>query len=378
MGDDLESCGQDGGETVSVRLTPEAFAKPPGGVRRSAIDLLAALRLAGADVSVSSFVERSLTPTSPTPSGLKRVMLQIAEAGYFGSQRLQRADGIAHSLYYDQQVRAANWPLVVTVHDMAHERFGVGTDRLRWAKRFSIQRASLIITPSRVSASDLTRIYPGTRAEIITIPWAISPEFLTEARGPTVGVAQPFLLYVGARSGYKNFSVLTHALARARDLNDFRLVVVGGEPLLDNERRSLVDALGARNRIVHLASPTDDVLRRLYDETAALVVTSRGEGFGLPLLEAMARGCPVAAAEQGSSPEVAGGHAAMFSPDSAAACAEAIRQAIALPLARRQAGQLHARRYDWAATAQAHVDAYRSIRASAARNISNGSGWTDR
>jgi glycosyltransferase involved in cell wall biosynthesis len=346
---------------VKVRLTPEAFAKPPGGVRRTAFELLAALRSLDVDVSVSSFVEQRLTTTSPTPSVLRRGLLQLDETTYFAGQRLRSGSGVAHSLYYDQQVRAPGWPLVVTVNDMIHERFGIGSASLRWAKRLSLRRASLVITPSRATAADLVRMYPDVRAKIRTIPWAIAPAFLTARRDPTDDVASPFLLYVGPRSGYKNASILVRAMAAARDLVDLRLVLVGGEPLTDAARRGIADDLGADDRVVHVARPSDETLRRLYDAAAALVVTSRCEGFGLPLLEAMARGCPVACADGGSSPEIADGHAAVFPPDSVEACAEAVRQALATPASARELARTYASHFNWDATARAHVDAYRSL-----------------
>jgi glycosyltransferase involved in cell wall biosynthesis len=353
-------------ETLRVRLTPEAFAKPPGGVRRSAVDLLAALRALGVDVSVLRAAERSLTSTSPAPSALRRVLLQVSEAGYFATHAVGRGKGIAHSLYYDQQVRAGGWPLVVTVHDMVHERYGEGSRELRWAKRAAVKRASLIITPSRSSASDVARFFPDARAKILTIPWGVAPHFLSEQpKAPPSCAASPFLLYVGARRGYKNFSVLARALALSRHLDALRLVLVGGEAFDTTECAALGAA--ARDRLVHVPSASDEVLRALYDAAAALVVTSRCEGFGLPLLEAMARGCPVACAEGGASTEVAAGHAATFPPDSAEACAEAITRAIGLTPRERGAGRLHARRFDWRTSAEAHVRAYRSLMAAAGR-----------
>jgi len=288
-------------------------------------------------------------------------MLQLAEAAYFAGRRLLREGGVAHSLYYDQQVRAADWPLVVTVNDMIHERFGAGGQGLRRAKRVSVNRASLVITPSNATASDVVKIFPEARQKVVMIPWAIAPAFLVEPLHPRVAADRPSLLYVGARSGYKNFEILIRALAGARDLNDLCLVLVGGEPLRELERGHLTDGLGTEDRFVRIASPSDDALARLYDEAATLVVTSRCEGFGLPLLEAMARGCPVAAAEGGSTGEVAGGHAAMFAPDSAEACADAIRRAIGLSFAQREAARAHAARYNWATTAEAHIEAYASL-----------------
>src|SRR5205823_11802285 len=72
------------GETPSVRLTPEAFAKPPGGVRRAALELLTALRQEGVDATASPMT-RSVTPTSATPSARRRVTMQLSEAAFFVS-----------------------------------------------------------------------------------------------------------------------------------------------------------------------------------------------------------------------------------------------------------------------------------------------------
>ena len=221
---------------------------------------------------------------------------------------------------------------------MIHERFGIGSAALRWAKKLAVERAALIITPSRATASDLREFFPGLRAEVITIPWGVGEHFLRSPQGPEPEPepepehARPYLLYVGARGTYKNFGLLGRALAGTTGLDDLRLVLVGGEPLLDAERASLTDALRAPERLSHVASATDATLRRLYDGAAALVITSRREGFGLPILEAMARGCPVACARGGSSEEVSAGFAATFDPDSAVECADAIREAVALPV----------------------------------------------
>src|SRR3954469_24578715 len=300
-------------DSLHVRLTPDAFAKYSGGVRRSALELLGALREAGAPVSVSTFVERTTTQTSPAPSPLRRALLQAAEAAYFARQRLHNQRGIAHSLYYDQQLRAADWPLVVTVHDMIHERFGAGSTALRWGKRLAVHRAALIVTPSRATASDVTAFFPGVGSKVITIPWGVSQVFLDDVPEGRQVEDRPFLLYVGARSGYKNLPVLVRTLESASDLDEFRLVLAGGEPLLEAERQELTHALGDRERLAHVTSPTDEALRELYDRAAVSVVTSRCEGFGLPLLEAMARGCPVACAGGQAAAEVTGGYAATFS-----------------------------------------------------------------
>jgi glycosyltransferase involved in cell wall biosynthesis len=325
------------------------------------LELLAAFRALDVEVSVSRFVDEEVTTTSSTPSPVRRALLQAAESAYFARRPARRHASVAHSLYYDQQLRVPGWPLVVTVNDMIHERFGVGSASLRWAKRLSVRRAALVVVPSRATASDLVRIYPDVRTKIATIPWAIAAEFAAALPEPTSEAAAPFLLYVGTRSGYKNAAVLARGLAGAPDLGDLRLVLAGGEPLVAEERRRFGEALGDEDRVVHVDRPDDEALRRLYDGAAALVVTSRCEGFGLPLLEAMARGCPVACADGGSSAEVAAGHAALFAPDSPEQCAEAVRLAVASPRELREAARVHALGFDWPTTAAAYLNAYESV-----------------
>jgi glycosyltransferase involved in cell wall biosynthesis len=347
---------------VVVRLTPEAFAKPPGGVRRAALELLSALRLSGSEVSVSvSPRAADTTLTTPTPSALERARLQFAECLYFAGRRLSGEAGVAHSLYYDQQRRLADWPLVVTVHDMIHERFGVGSTALRCAKRLAVNSAALVITPSQATVSDLRSFFPGLGADVVTIPWGVGEDFLRSPPEPAADDSQPYVLYIGARGKYKNFELLARTLASAASLKELRIVLVGGEALLEAERNLLVEALGSPERLSHFVSASDEALRRLYDGAAALVVTSRCEGFGLPILEAMARGCPVACPGGVSSEEVSGGFAATFDPDSVAECADAIREAVALPSHAREAARGRAREYDWLRAARAHIDAYSSV-----------------
>ena len=342
---------------LTVRLTPEGFSKPPGGVRRASIELLSALRRTGdVAVSVSPLVE-AMTMTTPTPSAVDRGRMQLAEAAFFARRRLSGRKGIAHSLYYDQHRPVADWPVVVTVYDMIHERFGIGSKWLRRAKKLAVENASLIVTNSNATAADVHEFFPRLGADVITIPLGVGKEFLEEPRAPASEVESPHILYVGMRSGYKNFALLGRALATAPDLADLRLVLVGGEQLSDVE----LSHLGGPERVVHVASPSDEELRRLYDDAAALVITSRCEGFGLPLLEAFARGCPVACAVGGSSEELVAGFAKMFDPDSPADCAEAIRCAMSTPVALRQSAQGHARRYHWSRVAKGHIDAYRSL-----------------
>ena len=102
----------------------------------------------------------------------------------------------------------------------------------------------------------------------------------------------------------------------------------------------------------------DDVLRGLYGQASALVFPSLYEGFGLPVLEAMAAGCPVAASTAGAIPEIAGDSAVLFDPTDIDAMATAIDTALRLPPERVSAARRHAAAFTWTATANAHDHVY--------------------
>jgi glycosyltransferase involved in cell wall biosynthesis len=351
---------------TEIRLTPEAFAKRPGGVRRTALSLVGALREAGANVSLSRRIERSTTLTSDAPPPFERARLQLAEAAFFAGARLRGETGVAHSLYYDQQLRPAGWPLVVTVHDMIHERYGGGR-ALQWAKRLAVSRASLVLTPTHATANELRAHYPHLVTKVVPVPWGVADEFFRRPPASAVDGWSPFLLYVGPRSGYKNLDVLLRALGDTRDLDGLALVLVGGGAMDDAERAAIGKAIRRPSRIRHVEAPSDADLIRLYDNAAALVITSRSEGFGLPALEAMARRCPVACSDAAALLEVTNGHAQAFPADSASACAVAVSRAVAMRAGAREEARQHAHRYQWRTTARLHLDAYEAVAAAPSR-----------
>jgi len=169
---------------------------------------------------------------------------------------------------------------------------------------------------------------------------------------PNAGARENFVLYPARGWPHKNHARLIEAMRLARRaLPDLRLVLTGGAlgglgDLPDwVERRGLVG---------------EDELLRLYQTATALVFPSLYEGFGLPPLEAMAAGCPVAASNAGSLPEIVGHAGVQFDPYHSEAIAAGILEAITRGGELAEAGLLHVKKFTWENCANVHIEAYRA------------------
>jgi len=166
-----------------------------------------------------------------------------------------------------------------------------------------------------------------------------------------------YLLYVGARSTYKNFMLLVHALA---DM-PLHLVCVGGGALTPDEERVAGQTIAGR--LHHLPWANDQLLRALYRQAIGLVFPSLYEGFGIPIVEAMAVGCPVVASNVASIPEVAGNAGLLLSDPNA----DSVRRAVLdiQNTARRnemiERGKQQAERFTWERCLQSTLNAYSDL-----------------
>lgn len=200
-------------------------------------------------------------------------------------------------------------PSVVTAHDFTYERFRGGLPKYVHSaqKRAAIESASGIVCVSENTKRDLLEYYPGVREEKVRVIYhGVSESFRPLEKASTSGLdprltGVPYVLFVGGRHSYKNFKIAVESVSL---LSDFWLVSAGGGAF-SQEEQALVDKY-IPNRYLHLPSVQDEVLNSLYNCAHVFLYPSAYEGFGLPLLEAMAAGCPVISTNRSSIPEVCG------------------------------------------------------------------------
>jgi glycosyltransferase involved in cell wall biosynthesis len=237
-----------------------------------------------------------------------------------------------------------------TVLDIQHEVFPQFFSRAELAYRklvygWTLRRSRIVITISDHARQALIERLGLAPERVRAIHLAVDHERFT----PDGRVRGDFLLYPANRWPHKNHERLFQALALAReDRQGLRLVLTG----TGHDGASLPDGVESRGRV----SP--DELVELYRSAAALVYPSLYEGFGIPLLEALACGCPVASSDAGPLPEVGGDSVRYFDPLSVDEMAQAIRDVLERPPA---GGLERARSFTWDECARRHDAVYREL-----------------
>ena len=276
---------------------------------------------------------------------------------------------IVHETYYAASRQAPQGArLVLTVHDMIHERFHDQHSRFdptRREKARAVARADRVICASENTRRDLLELMDVDPAKLTVVHHGFTQQPpVSSAQSGSQNAGRPFLLYVGLRSGYKNFLGLLRAYASSPMLrNEFDLVCFGGKPLADAERQE-IRRLGLGEDRVRQISGRDEILTALYGSARAFIYPSLYEGFGIPPLEAMSQDCPVACANTSSLPEVVGDAAALFDPNDVDAMRCAIEKVVgdeALRLSLIAQGRRRAALFPWTRCAEQTLKVYQEL-----------------
>ena len=223
---------------------------------------------------------------------------------------------IFHNTYFAGYEKKKGAKDIITVHDFTHEKFPErfsGLDKTINAKKLAIKNADGIICISNTTKRDLLNLYdiPEEKLSVIYHGNSLNYDVKEEAI-----FKNPYMLYVGDRRSYKNFSTVLLSFNNSVFLkNNFSLLCFGGGELKDSEK-SVIKKYGLEGKI-YQAEGSDRELANAYKYASAFIYPSLYEGFGIPLLEAMHYGCPIAASNSSCFPEIAGGAAEYFNPESA-------------------------------------------------------------
>lgn len=275
---------------------------------------------------------------------------------------------VYHPTYYSKdlvKIRAAKTKVVLTVFDMISELFPEKKPRFRKfidEKRVSVNAADHILSISEQTKKDLINIYEVPEDKI-TVTYLGSNLHLLPKVECVATTEKEFILYVGKRGGYKNFSNFVNAYSRSRTLrNNFQIIAVGGGNFSSTEL-SLFLELGITERVVHV-NVSDEELAMLYREAACLVYPSLYEGFGLPLVEAMSLNCLVVASSCGSIPEICKDAAEYFNPSDIESIEHALTGALGDPQRasqKRKNGLLIAKSLTWDKTTLDTIGVYKRL-----------------
>lgn len=313
-------------------------------------------------------------------AGLKPIRKWL-DRGYCQRKFSELAPDIIHPTYFNEVARGRydqrKAPLVLTVYDMIHERFPERTDRRGThsdKKRRAVERADHIFCISETTQADLIERFnvPPEKTSVTLL--AVDDVFFaadfasTQAdRGPVQPQQAPYLLHVGRRDHYKNFDLLLQALFQLKQQSSSgelpcRLQVLG--PPWTTAEKQRLEELKLTSDVVWRGVDDDRELRDCYRQALALVFPSLWEGFGLPLLEALAAGTCVIASDIPVFRELVGAGFEPFDPYSIDSLVEALQRMIEHPEERQRRidiGRTALGRFQWQSTVEQTYQVYQRL-----------------
>ena len=297
-----------------------------------------------------------------------RISIPLGKLYFRAVDRLVRPD-IIHPTYYSlltgEKMSIRRCPSVITVWDMIHEIYSDTMDPhgvVAREKKEAILGSDAVFCISESTKADLlNRVkVPEERITVIHLASEIDASI---SYGAETVPEQHYFLYVGSRAPYKNFNGLCRAVAKiAKTEQDIKLCVVGSP--FDLNELKLIGGLSLEHVIENYGEVTDSHLAKLYRCSVAFVYPSLYEGFGIPLLEAMACGTIVIAANCSSIPEVVGAAAVLFEPFEADSLTEALFFVLDHPAKRSYfilKGYERVKNFNWEKTAMQTMQVYRSL-----------------
>jgi len=261
---------------------------------------------------------------------------------------------------------------VTTVHDLIYARYpeahtGLRNLGMKVLVPAGVRRSHRVIADSENTRQDLVSLLGVDPGRIDVVPLGLgasqrcAPLPESEVRDRFALDSRTVLLSLSAKRPHKNLAVLISALARIDPMRRPLLVLPGYPTWHEQELRDRASSVGVENDVRFLAWASEEELEGLWALAKGFVFPSLYEGFGLPVLEAMARGVPVACSNASSLPEVAGDAALLFDPhdeQEVAGCIQRLLEDSDLVARLRRAGRERAAQFTWERTARLTLESY--------------------
>ena len=347
-----------------------------GGISRYFFELMRNSKEAGFDadlsllISSNEYLQNNMSPKTgiKVPLALHKKAYRISHFlnRYYSQYRIKNGNyDVFHPTFYETYfLNSIKKPFVLTVYDMINERlpkyFG-NNDSFIEAKMELVKRATKVIAISQATKLDLMELYgtPESKIEVTYLAESISD---LDAE-PILGLPKRYILFVGKREAYKNFQLTYSALkSLLKGDPDLFMICAGGGAFTHSEIEIFKsEQLSDKLRYIHFNN--DAQLKFLYQQSSCFIFPSLYEGFGIPVLEAFASGCPLCVSRTSSLVEIGSDSAIFFDPNSPDEIASAVNEALSLgktnPLIEK--GRHEAKRYSWQTTAKETHSIYSKI-----------------
>jgi len=276
---------------------------------------------------------------------------------------LKRKDyDLFHPTYYDPYYLKLKIkkPIVITFHDLIHEKFKKSDSRTLQNKKCVLNKADKIIAVSQNSKNDLMDYYDISDDRIEVVHLASSICSINHLKDTTT---ENYILYVGNRDHYKNFSFFADAIAPLLIKEPDIFLYCAGGGRFTRDEKEMFQLLKISSKIKWF-SGSDESLAKMYSNAIAFIFPSLYEGFGLPLVEAMSCGCPIGASNTSSLPEVVQDAGLYFNPydkDSILFVVEKLVYESKVRSDIKEKGLLRAQNFSWQKTALLTQNVYDSL-----------------
>jgi glycosyltransferase involved in cell wall biosynthesis len=306
----------------------------------------------------------TLSPLQPSLRGLNRLANgpDSIKDGFLtyraGRSSLQRVD-ILHATYLRPRSkdRIRSKFLVATIQDLIAEHLDLpSTHPARRGKAQLVTQADLIITTTHTNANEIGTRWPGCNIQVI--PLGVDVHFFANPLISSSLIPFPYFLHVGGRGGYKNFNVVPKAISLLRTRYDVGLVCVG--PSMTAIELNGISELATAGRFTYIQA-SDEQLATLYRDSLGLIFPSLMEGFGLPVLEAAAAGCPAILSEIPPFKELGGDWAMFFEATSPESLSLTLEKALSSPRSGIAPPDAVSRLPTWTDVTHEHAAAYRTL-----------------